>query len=593
MRRHGVTIRRVLTPTALVLVLLMARWEAAGQAPSHPARNSARTQNTRYANNPQRDPRATPGSPNLVKVESGQSEEIQILKQLLAVQQQQIDQLRVALQEQRQLIEQALKPGEQAANATPTLGFVASVNPFVPASAKGGDGLALHAGLVTSGPPPQEGAPQDLEIVKGELEAMADSTNQTNQRVAKLEADVKDADKKNTARVKGLGNFNFSGDMRIRYENFIQDGNPTRNRERIRARLNITSQVADSLMAGISLATGTLDDPVSSNQTMTGFFNRKNFAVDRAFMTFKPKKVKPLTLDFGKFKYPWYRTPLTFDNDLNPEGFAQTLSFDLKGSGLKNISFVGFELPFNELSGGFKTGAAPPNAFDPTKPAYDSFLFGGQMQMKFKLSDKAKLGLYAAGLNFNRTNPIAQSLGISLNPSLANSNTLLLGGANGTTVLGYAYKFAYLDLIAQLDYQLTPKWPMTAFIDFVNNTRGPSGENRRGFWTEVMFGQNKEAKDIMFGYRYVNVGKDAVIGAFNESDLRSSTNVIDHVVVFGYQLHKNLTFQYTDWIGHLKDPLLNPALVPAGVRSNCTTTPFTNCRDPWLQRMQFDLIYKF
>ena len=375
MLTRGLELRRAVI---LALVLTTACWEAVAETPQ-PA-ESGKAEDSRPAATDKQTAAAPTSAPVAVKADQEQSQDIQTLKQLLAAQQQQIEQLRVALQEQRQLIEQVLKPGEQAANATPTLGVVASVNPVVPASAKSalapGD-PALHA----AGRPPQEGAPQDLEIVKGELEAMADSTNQTNQRVAKLEADVKDADKKNTARVKGLGNFNFSGDMRIRYENFIQDGNPTRNRERIRARLNITSQVADSLMAGISLATGTLDDPVSSNQTMTGFFNRKNFAVDRAFMTFKPKKLKPLTLDFGKFKYPWYRTPLTFDNDLNPEGFAQTLSFDLKGSGLNNISFVGFELPFNELSGGFKTGAAPPNAFDPTRPAYDSFLFGGQMQM--------------------------------------------------------------------------------------------------------------------------------------------------------------------------------------------------------------------
>jgi hypothetical protein len=518
------------------------------------------------------------------------ADEMAILKEQMAQQQEQIEQLRAAMEEQKLLLEQTLRrltsASQMAAAPGSTLGEVASVRPIIPAG-------AARAGVT---PLPVPGRPRalsesGLELIQGQLEAVADSGAQTNTRVTKLESDFKDAGKKSDGYGKQLGNFNFSGDVRLRYEPWFQGGNPIRQRERIRARLNITGKLTDEISGGISLATGSLDDPVSTNQTMTGFFNRKNFAIDRAFITYKPKKIKQLQLDFGKFKYPWYRTPLTFDSDVNPEGFAQTLSFDLKTPGLKNITIVGLQLPFNEMSGGYRTGTGEPFGLDPTKPAYDSFLLGGQIQMKFTLSDKAKLGLYAAGLNFNRSDPIAQALGVSLNPSLANSNTLRLA-ANGSTVLGYAYHFAYLDLIGQLDYQLAPKWPLTAFVDFVNNTRGPLGENRRGFWAEVTFGQTKNLKDVQFGYRYIDIGKDAVISAFNESDIRSGTNVRNHAFLFAYQMHKNATVQWTYWYGHLKHPLLNSSLVPAGVRNNCSGST-VNCQDPWLSRMQFDLIYKF
>ncbi len=56
---------------------------------------------------------------------------------------------------------------------------------------------------------------------------------------------------------------------------------------------------------------------------MTGFFNRKNFGVDKAYITYKPKYAKSLRLDVGKFAYPWYRTPMTFDSDVNPEGLSR------------------------------------------------------------------------------------------------------------------------------------------------------------------------------------------------------------------------------------------------------------------------------
>ncbi len=87
--------------------------------------------------------------------------------------------------------------------------------------------------------------------------------------------------------------------------------------------------------------------------------------------------------------------------------------------------------------------------------------------------------------------------------------------------------------------------------------------------------------------------KDAVIGAFNESDLRSATNVKNHRLVLGYQGFNNVTFQWTTWLGKLDDPFQNTGLVPSGIRSNCTSAPFTDCHDSLLNRMQFDFIYKF
>jgi hypothetical protein len=126
----------------------------------------------------------------------------------------------------------------------------------------------------------------------------------------------------------------------------------------------------------------------------------------------------------------------------------------------------------------------------------------------------------------------------------------------------------------------------------VNNTRAATDE-RTGYWTEVSFGQLKEAKDVQFGYSFIRIEREAVIGAFNESDLRSSTNVKNHRLQFGYQSFSNVTLQWTMWLGKLADPFQNTSLVPSGIRGACTTAPFSGCRDSQLNRMQFDMIYKF
>jgi hypothetical protein len=416
----------------------------------------------------------------------------------------------------------------------------------------------------------------DTELMKGELEAVAESAAQANQRITKLETDTTANKKETDAKAKQLGNFNFSGDVRIRFEPFFQEGAKDRNRERVRLRFNITGKVTDEISGGFSLATGTLDDPVSTNQTFTGFLNRKSIGVDKAYITYKPNYAKFLKLEAGKFSFPWYRTPMTFDNDVNPEGFSQTLSFDVKSSVLRNITVVGFQLPINEVSSGA-----------------DSFILGAQIQTQFQITPKVKLGLYGAGINFLRTDPLgvaaAGRVTGTLVGSLNNSNTLRKNSSGA--VIGYASKFAYLDAIMKLDLETSKRFPTSILFDFVNNVRGP--RERSGYWAEIAVGKQKEAKDVQFGYTYIRIEKDAVISAFNESDLRSSTNVLNHRLQFAYMFKNNFTGQFTAWVGRLANPLMNTDLVPAGVRAACTGANVSGCRDPYLKRLQFDLIYKF
>jgi hypothetical protein len=267
---------------------------------------------------------------------------------------------------------------------------------------------------------------------------------------------------------------------------------------------------------------------------------------------------------------------MTFDSDINPEGFAQTLSFDTTHSVLKNISVVGFQLPINEVSGGA-----------------DSFILGGQVQAQLRFSSKARLGLYGAGINFLRTDPLgvaaaARTAGV-LAGSLNNSNTLRRNSSG--TVLGYAYKFAYLDAIMKLDLDTSARFPTSLVFDFVNNTRGP--RERSGYWTELAVGKQKEARDVQFNYAFARIEKDAVISAFNESDVRATTNIIQHKFQAAYLFKGNVTGQFTAWIGRLANPLMNTDLVPPGQRSQCTGEVVSGCSDPYLKRLQFDVLYRF
>jgi len=80
---------------------------------------------------------------------------------------------------------------------------------------------------------------------------------------------------------------------------------------------------------------------------------------------------------------------MTFDSDVNPEGFAETLSFDVASSSLQNVTLVGIQLPLT------KSRAA------------GQLHLCGQIQTHFRLGSRARLSLYGAGLNIMRADPIA------------------------------------------------------------------------------------------------------------------------------------------------------------------------------------------
>lgn len=402
---------------------------------------------------------------------------------------------------------------------------------------------------------------QEMDRISGEVDALAEHNKQLEQKVNKLEKDTQDADKGLSAKVKGLGNFTFSGDVRLRYEPFFGGTlSQDRHRERVRLRFNAIAKFSDELTGGLTVASGDELDPISTNQTLTGFFQRKPIAIDRAFLQYNPHWLKPLTLTGGKFAYTWYRTELTFDNDLNPEGFSQALSFDFSNPVFKKITLVAFQLPFRE------TGS-----FD------DSFLHGGQVQGYWKLTDRVKAATYVAFYNWHRADPVRGAQVAGTLTGSSNTNTV----APGNT---FASKFALLDLIGRLDVDTgKPRWPLLLQLNFVQNTRACANffvvtcnpHDRQGWWAEAQVGQTKEKGDLNFGYTFIRLEREAVLAAFNFSDLRQPTNEINHRFNVGYQAYKNVTLGYTLLVGR--------ALLTA-------TSPD---EEPWLKRMQFDVIYKF
>jgi hypothetical protein len=133
-------------------------------------------------------------------------------------------------------------------------------------------------------------------------------------------------------------------------------------------RFGVDGRLNENFMGGFALATGSLGDPTSANESFTNFFNRKTIGLDRGYVTFNPVAARWLSLTGGKFAYTWARTSLTLDPDINPEGFNQKFSWDLKTPFLKNFTVQGMQLLYNEVAKGD-----------------DSFALGGNVSASFQL----------------------------------------------------------------------------------------------------------------------------------------------------------------------------------------------------------------
>jgi hypothetical protein len=133
-------------------------------------------------------------------------------------------------------------------------------------------------------------------------------------------------------------------------------------------RFGVDGKLNEDFVGGFALATGSLGDPTTTNETFTNFFDRKTLGLDRGYITYNPVAHRWLSLTGGKFAYAWNRTQVTGDPDINPEGFNEKFSWDLNIPVVKNLAVDFMQLLFNESS----TGT-------------DSYALGGQVSGRLQL----------------------------------------------------------------------------------------------------------------------------------------------------------------------------------------------------------------
>ena len=422
----------------------------------------------------------------------------------------------------------------------------------------------------------------------------------------------RDEDKKVSALQDLVGRFRFSGDIRLRGEDIFQDcpACVTRNRARLRVRFGVDGRLNENFMGGFALATGSLGDPTSANESFTNFFNRKTIGLDRGYVTFNPVAARWLSLTGGKFAYTWARTSLTLDPDINPEGFNQKFSWDLKTPFLKNFTVQGMQLLYNEVAKGD-----------------DSFALGGNVSASFQLGPLTttpsftlidwgfpnailNASAFATQATTSGTPPIqvpgegpgcAAGSGLASVPPCAISSN---GMTNATFVdtkgqRHFLSGFEYADFIlnSQLKTGLA-RFPLNLILEYENNLKAAShpldskgnliasiGSQNQAYLGEISIGQIKNRNDLQLGYGFWRSGQDSILATFSESEQRAATNIIEHHIFASWRLRSNVVAAYNAWIGRTLNSNLQHAVLAPGVTPGET--------EPFLMRHQFDLIYSF
>jgi Putative porin len=539
--------------------------------------------------------------------------EVQDLKEAVEAQQQQIRQQNQLVDQLRTQLQQLLNASQQANAAA--LKAASSVDQAQTTAAQ---------------------AQQSAAEAKSLADQASANTAQLKTALAVVDTKTQDEGKQLSALQSLVGRFRLSGDVRVRGESYFQTGVPDDNLARIRVRFGIDGQLNEDFIGGIALATGALGNPTSTNETFTNDFDRKTIALDRGYITYNPIAHHWLSLTGGKFAYTWQRTSQTFDPDLNPEGFDEKASFNFNGR-LQNFTIQGIELLYGQANG------------KPGIPSQDSYTLGMQVSGRFQFGPWTTTPSFLS-LKWNRPDAILQSSAFAVGATTTGFQPPTPAGgtapapitgipvpgegqgcAKGTGLPAYppcvfapngmtnatyvdakgvphfysGYNYADFILPNQIQTGFS-RLPINILLEFLDNldaenhplnTKGQVirtlGSQNKEYGFDASVGQTKNKNDIQVGYAWYREEQDAAIASFVESDQRAPTNILQNRFYALWKLRANTLASFTWWHGRVLNTYLENNAALFNNYSSVATISKAGEQEPYLNRLQFDLIYTF
>lgn len=452
--------------------------------------------------------------------ETNVGERVRVLESELERQNTKLDQLQKTLMEQQATIQALL----EKLNATPTVATVKEPEP-APAAA----------------------APAEQQ------------TPTIEQRLAKVEGQALK-----------IGPVRVSGDFRLRFDGTFRSateppdpplGNVQNARARYRFRLNLDTDLYPNLSFHAQLATGPLNNQLSTNQDFTSIAVRAPFALSEAWIEYRPTKswqlqggrVLDIFADNSRF---------LFDDDLRFNGFNERYTHAFKSNGAyvsslefragqyilstPNVAVIAPNSPLARAGEVVGTTGRSATLFHQGLLVNQKFnerwnsQIGGDIQL-YNHPNQIQLASTQDGLVLL----VQPGIGIALSGPLP-------GTGNATTTPGGVVYTAPGFQVARLTYRLNyagftrgdHAFPVTFNLQLARNVA--TGLNERdAMLAALQVGRITKRGDTSFMYVFAIKGANSMISQVTDDDLGTGTgvNIRTSHFRFEYGISKKVTFQ--------------------------------------------------
>lgn len=319
------------------------------------------------------------------------------------------------------------------------------------------------------------------------------------------------------------------------------DTSDPRQRARLRARLGMNAKISDEVSGGIRLATGSSNDPLSTNQTLGNTSQKYSLWVDLAYLKLEPYSW--LTLTGGRIVNPWLSTDLVWHPDLTFEGaFAKVAP---RISENQRVSLGVGAFPLQDITK------------STSNRAENKWLFGAQAGWEWTSLNSSSMKLGVALYDYQHVEGILEAVfgqtyySYTAPQYRQKGNSVFYDTFDGQYKL--LSKFRELNITGVLDLAKFDPVHLTFTGDFVKNVGfdqaeilSRTGQNidpkTRGYMARFDVGYPKVEQrgdwKAFVGYKYLE--RDAVLDAFTDSDFHlGGTDARGFFVGGSYGIDKN------------------------------------------------------
>ncbi len=316
-----------------------------------------------------------------------------------------------------------------------------------------------------------------------------------------------------------------NGHVRVRQETDFNDFvNPTRNRQRLRARLGANYQATEEWLAGLRMTTGDRKLALEpgdrsgaplSYQDAGDVFDKFEFNLDRIFIRYDPAWLPNAWAVAGKFEMPLEFNPLTrgpigamgWDEAAHPEGAA--VGFDWKNVGIfERVKIVAGESAVLEV-----------------KDADEASLFFAQAWAEIALGPYWDLGAGVAFFGWYNLNPDG-------NTQISTENN----SGNAVAANLFRSKFRIYNPLVSLTYDdgdPTSGWiPLRWTGEIYHNTAAYSSDVANGYVVGMAAGPavlTQQKGDWQAFYLWTEIEQDSVFTPVAQDDFQVATNFRGHI----------------------------------------------------------------